>query len=195
MTDAVEQPELIVNGICETSLDSWRAFIQFIEKSAPDDSLIYRGQADAQWKINSTLDRLEARFPKKPTPAGSNRDFFDCPPTTREVHLEAFKEVVRGKRGVNPRDLSPIEWWALAQHHGLATPLLDWTYSPFVALFFAFEEARCVGKDGASYEPGKRAVYVVPFHWIRDKGTPEHPAPELFSPRREITHRLSSQSG
>ncbi|MFY2562629.1 FRG domain-containing protein [Corallococcus terminator] len=60
--------------------------------------------------------------------------------------LRAFRKYARG----TPREPldSVWDWLALAQHHGLPTRMLDWTFSPYVALHFLTEDSELAGADG-----------------------------------------------
>lgn len=183
------------DGVKEIQLNSWDEFFKLTTTTLADSpAFIYRGQTNYDWPLLSGLDRHESRYSKRKNLGGGVPDFFDCSPMTEQEHLKAFKHAIRGRRGPSPPTLTDDDCWALGQHHGLATPLLDWTRSPFVALFFAFEEEQCFGRDDKWAEPGQRGVYILSTSAIEGSVKNDELAVHLLSPGADANYRLISQA-
>src|SRR5690242_19340623 len=91
--------------------------------------LIFRGHANAKWKLRATLDR------QRTFASPEERDDY-----ARRL-LRAFRAEVRGLAvPFDTRALTEDEWEMLARHHGVPTTILDWTRSPFAAAYFALAE-------------------------------------------------------
>jgi FRG domain len=80
----------------------------------------YRGMADANWPVFTSLQRV-------------NKTAF----------VQVEKHLLRNFQKYAPQNSVIFDtfwnWLTLAQHHGLPTRVLDWSYSPLIALHFALD--------------------------------------------------------
>ncbi|EHU9517590.1 FRG domain-containing protein [Vibrio vulnificus] len=176
-------PEQPSGRIPVTRIEHWRDFSSLLESpffNRVDTQFIFRGQRMYDWGMTPTLARM------------TKNDIVTEELAKRQ--LDMFRKAIRGR--ISDHSLlddgderEHDELWSIGQHHGLMTPLLDWTYSPYVALFFAFAKEDQQDEKDNPY----RAVYILNKSFIADDEL--CPDIRVFEPKKDDHGRLVSQAG
>jgi hypothetical protein len=124
-------------------LKTWSDYKKLVDDFS--ENWAYRGQANAEWLLENAIERT---------------DFIQL---YKGVEADFLAEFQRGARNYLQKDQTPeylIEWLALMQHHGAPTRLLDFSKSPFIAAYFAFEQC-------ASWADHHIAIWAVNINYLR----------------------------
>jgi hypothetical protein len=153
-------------------LQSWEEYLSIISDS-PYQNWAFRGQRDASAPLYSALSRYLMAFQI------DKRAWRE----QEERILRVFKrKAIHFLAHVPDRD-DDFEWLALMQDHGAPTRLLDFSWSPYVAAFFALHNTTQEGviwacnpveiereKQGNLNEPGRFRKYLLAnknsFAWL-----------------------------
>jgi hypothetical protein len=105
------------------TINSWRDLLRLSDEFPLH---VFRGQADAKWELECSLHRsIEANYVVEDSDV---------------VEYFLLREFRRGaKRYLSdvPIESDFVSWLSLMQHHGTPTRLIDFTYSFYVAAYFA----------------------------------------------------------
>jgi len=125
----------LYNIINDVRVETWNELLDELYANSWQDDIqryrsdyVFRGLSNLKYKLETTLIRLgESNY---------------------KLERHIIRNFIKYARVENSQNYNTWNWLALAQHHGLPTRLLDWTYSPFVAMHFATSEISSQQWDG-----------------------------------------------
>lgn len=130
----------------QKTFESAKPAIEFLESLALDkNDFIFRGHTKESYRLETTLKRHTVIQ-------------HENWKTDIDEMISAFQSGL-ARLGQFPLESTDRhDWLEYARHHGVPTPALDFSYSPFVALFFAFDGIR---KKYDAKDPVYAVVYAL----------------------------------
>lgn len=143
----------------ELTIEKWEEYRDFLcswrDKVIIND-YAFRGHADNSWELKSTLERMRPEL-KNDITASWYRS------AEMQTIIQYTNAVNIFKNNIIVNNI--IEKLAFMQHYGAATRLLDITFSPFVATYFALSSIENIGKV--------KCIWAFPFKKINDSNRKE----------------------
>ncbi len=137
----------------------------YIESELVDTKhrLGFRGQSCSAWQLRPSLARFLSRLKEKGRiePSATYE-------TVEHRVKEEFRKNLLLNRDLTLDQLKSVDLWQYGQHFGLPTPLLDWTQSAYVGLFFALADDPVVEDDGF---PQSRSLWVMDLDLLSNINT------------------------
>ncbi len=184
----------------DKNLNSWSEFKTIIDEireyalQKQKVRVLFRGQKCSTWFLETTLERVTKTgitaneylsYAKRIKPTLEAY-------TGKEWHLQDLESIDKEKdkksiliEKVFGQDLPWMEFLTYLRHHGYPSPLLDWSESPYIATYFAFQEL-CTCELGCSKcrdeleQDGRVAIFAYLIDQIKSYG--EAPRIKLVSP-------------
>ncbi len=189
------------NKVRRYECDRWEDFISQVREMRVIGNRIFRGHRDPAWKLSSLwerfLSRMMGRDLGRNVQDGLSSGAYE---DLRDGYLARFKELAVGLHGVESNFLTENDWWALGRQHGLTTPLLDWTKSPYVAAYFAVMDLANylnpgfksgTHEGGITFGSGQISVWGLV---VADKLKKQNEF-EIIGTRADFAHRQRAQQG
>jgi hypothetical protein len=136
---------------------SWNEFLAWLNEL--EGHWCFRGQRESGWNLHTSLDRAVKREFRGPNSIGY--DHLDRATVERDLLFRFQQQAHRYIENLPASD-DLGSWFALMQHHGVPTRLLDWTQSSYVGLYFALDEEP-QGKEK------RAAIWSINLDWLENK--------------------------
>lgn len=134
-------------GYFEHTKRTWNATKELFNELVFSGDWVFRGQSNYKWNLRTTLEQM---LVDEQLDSSVEYDI-----------VKTFQAKAHNYLEQQELPIDYFDWFSLMQHHGAPTRLLDWTYSPYIASFFALEKAI----DSYDYA----SIYAIETNVLYDK--------------------------